>query len=304
MKNPYELLRSKKIIAILDGDTELGELSVNDTVEPIKLSMPYLSGPQLCDLSNKFGLVASYNWGGGSRSRWEYLDSLMEHCIKNERFSELLSYMFDKAQFVDKLRCLSAHDIEDAHRKIIDEALCRINGELYFGGNELCITGSKFILRSIGSVLTIEAPTIKVIDRPYIKDLYDRALKDIDDGNTDSAFTKSRTIVEETFCYAIEKADETPSDKGDIGKLYGQVKTLYNLSQKQDKEQWANELLSGLEKILNAITQFRNKQGDAHGAGIKRQIIPERYARLVLNSAFTMAEFVLAVMLNKQNSKT
>jgi hypothetical protein len=304
MKNPYELLRSKKIIAILDGDTSFGEFPVNDTTEQIKVSMPHLSGPQLCEMSNKFGLAVSYNWGGGSRSRWEYLDSLMEYCIKNERFSELLSCMFDKAQFVDKLRGLSAQGIEDAHRKIIEETLNHINGELCFGGNELCVVGSKFIVRAIGAVSTIEAPTINVIDRHYIKDLYDRALKDIDDGNTDSAFTKSRTIVEETFCYAIEKANEIPSDKGDIGKLYGQVKTLYNLGQKQDKEQWANQLLSGLEKILDAITQFRNKQGDAHGAGMKRQVIPERYARLVLNSAFTMAEFVLAVMLNKHNSNT
>ena len=30
-------------------------------------------------------------------------------------------------------------------------------------------------------------------------------MKDISDGNYDSAITKSRTLVEEVFCYVIEK---------------------------------------------------------------------------------------------------
>ena len=49
MKTNYELLRNKEIIAILDGDTQIEE--VND----IRISMPYLSGPMLCELSQKFG---------------------------------------------------------------------------------------------------------------------------------------------------------------------------------------------------------------------------------------------------------
>ena len=45
MKNNYELLRNREIIAILDGNTQIEE--VND----IKIAMPYLSGPKLCELS-------------------------------------------------------------------------------------------------------------------------------------------------------------------------------------------------------------------------------------------------------------
>lgn len=48
----------------------------------------------------------------------------------------------------------------------------------------------------------------------------DRTMKDVTDGNYDSAITKSCTLLEEVFCYVIEKKGEDPSESGDIGKLY------------------------------------------------------------------------------------
>jgi hypothetical protein len=56
-----------------------------------------------------------------------------------------------------------------------------------------------------------------------------------------------------------------------------------------------NELLSGLEKIIDAIAEMRNKNSDAHGVGQKRINISEHHARLFVNSAMTMADFILSV---------
>ena len=55
----------------------------------------------------------------------------------------------------------------------------------------------------------------------------------------------------------IENKGEEPSDKGDIGKLYNQVKSLYNMHQSRDVDKRINSLLSGLEKILTAIKEMR-----------------------------------------------
>lgn len=66
--------------------------------------MPYLSGADICALSTLFGLPATYSWNGGALSRWQYLDNLLEHCIKNKKCSNLLSYMFAKEQFSKTLR--------------------------------------------------------------------------------------------------------------------------------------------------------------------------------------------------------
>lgn len=294
-KSKFELLREKSILSILDGDVDFGALKINGVDSDIKISMPYLSGPVLCDISNKFGLPVKYGWNGGAQSRWAYLDDLLAHCIQNKRESDLLAFLFSKGQFVEKLRGKTPEVIEFAYAEIIKSVIGQINGALYFGGNELVQVGKVFIIRAIGTTVSVAAPSVKTIDRTYITDLSDRAMKDVLDGNYDSAITKSRTLLEEVFCYVIEKKGEEPSESGDIGKLYNQVKQLYNMHQSKDMDKRINGLLSGLEKILSAITEMRNKGSDSHGVGAKRIHIADHHARLFVNSAMTMADFVLAV---------
>lgn len=289
------MLREKGILSILDGDADFGTLTVNGIDTDIKISMPYLSGPTLCDISNKFGLPVTYGWNGGAQSRWAYLDDLFAHCIENKRESDLLSFLFSKGQFVEKLRGQTPEVIEYAYTQIVNAVIGQINGALYFGGNELVQIGNTFVVRKIGTTVTVATPSVKTIDRSYINDISDRAMKDVLDGNYDSAITKSRTLLEEVFCYVIERRGEEPSESGDVGKLYNQVKQLYNMHQSKDMDKRINGLLSGLEKILSAIAEMRNKGSDSHGVGAKRITIADHHARLFVNSAMTMADFVLAV---------
>lgn len=290
-KNLFELLREKSILDILDGDTEFGEIESNEPRGNIKVSMPYLSGTVLCSISNRFGLPVTY----GSQSRWAYLDNIFSHCIKNHRESDLLSFLLSKEQFNEKLKGYSRGTVENAYTLIVEATMKEINGVLYFGGNELVRISNQFIIRKIGSIITIDAPTIKIIDQAYITSISERAFKDIVDKNYDSAITKSRTLLEEVFCYVIEKKCEIPSESGDIGKLYNQVKQLYKMHQDKNIDKRINGLLSGLEKILSAIAEMRNKGSDSHGIGVKRINISEHHARLFVNSAITMADFILAV---------
>lgn len=294
-KSKFELLREKNILSILDGDVDFGTLEINGTDSGIKISMPYLSVPTLCDISNKFGLPVTYGWNGGAQSRWAYLDDLLAHCIQNKRESDLLAYLFSKGQFVDKLRGQTPEVIEYAYSQIVNAVINQINGTLYFGGNELVQIGKVFVVRKLGSTVSVSVPSVKTINRSYITDLSDRAMKDVMDGNYDSAITKSRTLLEEVFCYVIEKKGNEPSESGDIGKLYNQVKQLYNMHQSKDIDKRINGLLSGLEKILSAIAEMRNKGSDSHGVGAKRINIADHHARLFVNSAMTMADFILAV---------
>lgn len=298
MKTNYELLRNKEIIAILDGDTQIEE--VND----IRISMPYLSGPMLCELSQKFGCYQEYYWGNSSKSnlsRCQYMDNILEYVIKENKVSQLLSYMMEKERFSDSLRKLNnVSDIEKMYKYIIKKVIDQINSILYFGGHELVIINKQFIVKNIDEKINIDVPNINVVDRNYIKCLSERAMKDIDEGNLDSAITKSRTILEETFCYAIEIKGEEPSDNGDIGKLYKQVKDLYNMHTNKDMDKRINKLLSGLENIVQSIAEMRNNGSDSHGLGSKRVNISYYHARLAVNSSTTMAEFILSV---SQNSK-
>lgn len=292
--SPYELLRTKEIFAILDGDTKYGKYEFNDGTE-LRIMMPYLSGPDLCRLSTLFGVSITYSWVGANLSRWQYLDNLMIHCIEENRCSDLLAYLFDKKQFSKMLSGHEADDINAAYDHITKSIIQEINRVLSFGGNKLAIVGKQFIVKPIGSTVRVEVPKIKTIDREYIKSISARALDDIEQKNYDSAITKSRTLLEETFCYVIELKSETPSDSGDIAKLYKQVRTLYNMHTDANIDRRINTLLSGLNSIVSAIAEMRNKDSDAHGVGANRISIDEHHARLFINSAMTMADFIISV---------
>lgn len=298
MNKNYDLLRSKDIIAILDGDSQIEE------IDDIRIAMPYLNGPMLCELSQKFGCYQEYYWGNSSKpnlSRWQYMDNILKYVIKENKVSQLLTYMMDKERFSDSLSKLNTvSDIEKMYKYIIQKVIDQINSILYFGGHELVIINNQFIVKNIDEKINIDIPNINVVNRDYIKDLSERAMKDIDEGNLDSAITKSRTILEETFCYAIEIKGEEPSDNGDIGKLYKQVKDLYSMHANKDMDKRINKLLSGLENIVQSIAEMRNNGSDSHGLGSKRVNISYYHARLAVNSSTTMAEFILSV---SQNSK-
>lgn len=56
-----------------------------------------------------------------------------------------------------------------------------------------------------------------------------------------------------------------------------------------------------MNNIVSAIAEMRNKDSDAHGVGASRIAIDEHHARLFVNSAMTMADFILSVEI-KANS--
>lgn len=285
------LLKNRKILDILDGDTDLGSYFLESQKSSINLFMPYLSGPKLCELSNLFGLPVAY----GGKSRWMYLHDLMDFCVNNNLVSDLLTYLFSLKQFSESFDSYLRDDIETLYKNTVTAAINQINSILYFGKNELVLIGSRYEVKPIGIDVTVNTPAVKTIDRTYISELATRTEDDICKGNFDSAITKARTLLEEVFCYVIEKAGETPSDSGDIGKLYNQVKTLYNMHQDKDMDKRINMCLSGLEKILTSISQMRNEVSDSHGMGARRLTIAEHHTRLFINSAMTMADFILSV---------
>ena len=79
----FSLLGTKLIINILIGDVELFD----------GYKMPYMSGPNLCNLSTQFGLQRSYAMGGQTLSRWMYMDELLDFLNKQDRVHELLTYL-------------------------------------------------------------------------------------------------------------------------------------------------------------------------------------------------------------------
>ncbi|MGN1065786.1 MAG: abortive infection family protein [Thermoguttaceae bacterium] len=294
-QSPFRLLMKKEIYAILDGDRTFEDYKFGDDCSVTQIAMPYLKGSDLCKISKLFGASANYDQ---KLSRWEYLENLFEHCIKTNQCTELLSYLFSKQQFSS---ILSGHDtlvIEDAYNSFIQTIIKKINESLYFGDYELITNEKHLTLRKICTKIEIQTPEIKNIDREYVRSVSSRAAVDIRNKNFDSAITKSRTLLEEVFCYAIEKKGMTPPSSGNMGDLYKRVKELYNMHGDANTDRRINTLLSGLEKIVSSISEMRNKGSDAHGVGATRIAIKEHHAQLFVNAAMAMADFILSVEKN------
>lgn len=77
--------------------------------------------------------------------------------------------------------------------------------------------------------------------------------------------------------------------------MYKQVKDLYNMHTDPGMNKRINKLLLGLENIVQSIAELRNNGSDSHGLGAKRVNILSYHARLAVNSATVMAEFILSV---------
>ncbi len=145
MIDPYRNLMTKDIYAILDGDESYGEYESREG-KKARIALPYLSGPALCDISTKFGKTVKYPRNGGALSRCNYVEDLLNHCIKNGTCSTLLKFLFSRTQFRDALKGLDFDEIEDVYKKSVKAAIEGINRKLLFSSTQLVYRDKKFMV--------------------------------------------------------------------------------------------------------------------------------------------------------------
>ena len=293
----FSLLENRKIIDILIGDSVLYR----------DFGMPYLSGPQLCQLSTEFGLPVVYSWKGPNKSRWEYMQDLLHFLNVNGRVPELLSHLFLKKRFDNLTKLGSPKNVDEAYKAIISSALNAINAHLSLPGKELRNIGQTFVIVNTGEyvAVAVDTPNIRGLTSQYIKELPDRIKFDLDNKDYDSVITKSRTLLEEVLIFIIEHMrTDGYNSKGDLVKIYQDVTDLLNMRQKNVWDTRVNELLGGLHKLVSAISSMRNINSDAHGAGSGRIKIRKSEALLAANSAMILAEYWLSVYERRKEGKT
>lgn len=310
----FKLLTARNIIDILDGDTKFGTFTFENG-KCFVIAMPYLSGPMLCDISTQFGLVVRYDFDttndkNQNKSRWTYLTDLFEYSITNGSCSNLLSYLFTRKNFTNdafkrnvkdylyeyqNYQELNDNEIDFAYKIIIERIIKEINKLLQFTNRELAIVSGDIIIKSSTDNIKIETPKIKNIDREYIQDKAKQAINHIEQGRYDTALTQARTLLEEVFCYVLEKKNIEPVVAGRIGDLYKQVREVYNMHIDDTTDKRVKKLISGLATIVDAVSEMRNNISDAHGQGLKRISIKDYHALFVVNSALIISEFILSV---------
>ena len=286
----FSLLVNRNIINILIGDTKVYE----------DHALPYLSGPQLCELCTSFGLSKTYVWNGINQSRWEYMQDLLKFLDRQDRVSELLVSLLDMKRFSELTALNDPELIQRTYDAIAKGAIDAINANLLLSRKELrCLRGI-FAIVDMGAEPVFKSAKIKVVNLQYIRELPKRIEEDIKSNDYDSVITKSRTLLEEVLIYIIEcLTKERYKSIGDLNKIYQDVTELLNMRQQKEWDKRVNILLGGLHKIVDAISSMRNMNSDAHGVGAGRISIKEREAILVANASMMLAEYWLSVFEKK-----
>lgn len=284
MKIDYEGLKNKDIYAILDGDTEVAEY------EGKKYCMPYHTAGSLIQICDQFDCSSSSGF-----SRWVYVEQLLETAIENDCVDEVLQYFFAMERFSKELKSLEKDKIDEVYNLITEAAIKKINAILYFNKCELKYIKGHFIITVCGSAAVVDLPQTKDYDIPYVHGLMERCTEDFIAKNYDSVITKSRTLIEEILIYVLEQRNIEIQSGWNITQMLSAVKKDLHLQQNKDYDARVNSMVGGLDRIVQTIAEMRNSNSDAHGAGSNRIKIKEPEARLVMNSAMTICEYIISV---------
>ncbi|EKS26495.1 abortive infection family protein [Staphylococcus epidermidis] len=260
----YELA-SKEIVELFLGDKEIN-MYIDEVY--VRYSMPNLTHSDINNLAPTFGInnidtVNTYN-------RTDKMSWLIKQCYDLNK--EIIAY------------------------------LNYINTFLYYCDKKLISISNKYKVIEIVEDVQVINDIDSHISLEYVRKFPFRLKDNLDSGNYDTVITQSRTLIEEVYIHILEYSDEDyKSAKGNLKRLNSMVKDYLNMKTDKEYDKRINQLLSGLNKINDAIGDMRNENSDSHGVGSKRIQVNRREARLIMNSAITLCDYVLDVFEDKKS---
>ena len=142
------------------------------------------------------------------------------------------------------------------------------------------------------NVDTADAPTLVQLTDASIQEHLEKGRQKIANADPAGAIATAYTLVEEILKQLLRKI-ETPfnESEGDIRALYKLVAEPLHLAPKNDSlEIYLKSILEGLQRQIGGLFELANKASDRHA----RKYNPaSHHARLAVNVAFTLCEFLL-----------
>ena len=296
----YELA-SKEIVELFLGDKEIN-MYIDEVY--VRYSMPNLTHSDINSLAPTFGInnidtVNTYN-------RTDKMSWLIKQCYDLNKENKLLEYFLDKKRYISNNRedfyVYEPDELEEKINKEIIAYLNYINTFLYYCDKKLISISNKYKVIEIVEDVQVINDIDSHISLEYVRKFPFRLKDNLDSGNYDTVITQSRTLIEEVYIHILEYSDEDyKSAKGNLKRLNSMVKDYLNMKTDKEYDKRINQLLSGLNKINDAIGDMRNENSDSHGVGSKRIQVNRREARLIMNSAITLCDYVLDVFEDKKS---
>jgi hypothetical protein len=142
------------------------------------------------------------------------------------------------------------------------------------------------------NVVTADAPSLVQLTEASIQEHLEKARQKIANADPAGAIANAYTLVEEFLKQLLRKTGTTFNEnEGDIRALYKLLAEPLHLAPKGDSlEGYLKAILEGLQRQIGGLFELANKASDRHA----RKYNPApHHARLAVNVAFTLCEFLL-----------
>jgi hypothetical protein len=254
--------------------------------------IPYRSGPVLVNLLNDF-FEEKDLYESGFPSRKKYVSQKIELLNGSEKLKELIEEVLHLSHFDNNLALLNktANDLS-----------------LFLSKDGFSIVVIQTPRGIIGKVKTTEPSLVHIKRTPISHDFINEQTRKCRDKlsqlppDIDGSITNARSLLESIMEFVLSELKiEIPKYDGNINILYKSVKKNLNLDPDKHLEQTFKEILGGLTSIVSGLSGLSNQLSDRHS----RKYKPLPYhAELIVNSAFTLSQFLLDSLNRKLSELT
>lgn len=138
----------------------------------------------------------------------------------------------------------------------------------------------------------VHAPTLVKLTEESIQEHVEKARQKVANGDSAGAIASAYTLVEGFLKQLLRKTNTAFSEsEGDIRVLYKAVCTPLRMDPKGESlENYLKAILEGLQRQIGGLFEVANKASDRHA---RRYNPAPHHARLAVNAAFTLCEFLL-----------
>lgn len=161
------------------------------------------------------------------------------------------------------------------------------------------------VSRLEGVAVSLNAAPVapNVLTLAYVRELSDKAESRLAAADLEGAITVSRTLVEAVLeQLELHSTGQSGSYAGDLQRQYKAVAKILRIEDKDDQvDEGFKQIARGLVQIVNGLTAIRNMASDGHARHVQPQ---DRHARMAVNSAKTVASFLVEVYLAKRGAPT
>ncbi len=149
----------------------------------------------------------------------------------------------------------------------------------------------RFVADAVNAAI-VHAPTLVKLTEESIQEHVEKARQKVANGDSAGAIASAYTLVEGFLKQLLRKTNTSFNEsEGDIRSLYKCVCTPLHLEPKGESlESYLKAILEGLQRQIVGLFEVANKASDRHA---RRYNPAPHHARLAVNAAFTLCEFLL-----------